>query len=796
MGNKFEHLGERKVVKSVLEDFNASNLIDIIKKSLIWCLLFLGVSIAATLFYLKHTQPIYSSTTTLMYVTQKQTQILGVEDLLIEDKLEIDKEIELIKSELILSKSIDSTDLAIEYFTKGKIGKTEYYKNSPFEIVFKNYQNSIVDKELTINYLDKINYKVSFNNNNEIIVLNGKVGKELKSPYFDIIVTNKNNDFNFENFTFLVYLRDFKSTLSSISKRLVVTPLNKSSNTLSITLEDTHPLRAKEIVEAVANYFIEFDAVKKSESIDQTIKFLDEQIIDFGIQYSFVQDSMKEFRIESGFIDPSVQITRDIAKIEELKKALINIELENNSLNWLINYLNSNNDLSNLTSLVLNDKSNSFQSSIGEITSLQSKRNQKLLNVTPEHPDILLINREIESVKANLLSQIELAKSREKEKIIEINKEIEAIYEELFLVPDKETQFLKVKRENNLREQFYFDLIEKKNLYLISKAGILSDYIILKPVTFSRKSIAPNVSMIKMFGVVLGLFLGVILIAIRYLLYNKISNINEVQENTNAKFLGVIPRYKTELEVSKIITTDNPKSIISESFRAIRTNLEFINAEDKPKILTTTSTVPGEGKTFIGINLAAIFSMLGKKVIILDFDLRKPRIANVFEVNSQKGISTILIGKTNIQECIFNSGIKNLDFITSGPIPPNPAELISSDSTKNLLEELKKDYDFIIIDTPPVGLVTDALELLKKADYPIYVVRAGVSERNYLENINKLIFENEIINLSTVLNDYDGGTKSYYGTFGYGYGKGGGYYSDDEEEKTSFFKTIYNKIFR
>jgi len=794
MDKKLEHLGERKVVKSVLEDFNLHNLIQIIKSSLIWCLLFLVISIAAALFYLKHTPPTYSSDSTLMYTTQKQTQILGVQDLLSEDKLEVDKEIKLIKSELILSNTLDSADLVVEYYTKGKIGKTEYYKNNPFTLVFNNYANSIINKELLINFINDNQYTISFVDGQDNVVLKGTVGQELKSSYFNLVLTINNENFRFTDYTFLSYLRSYHSIITDISKRLVVTPLDRSSKTINISLEDTNPLRAKKIVEDIVNYFIEYDAVKKAESIDQTIQFLDEQIVEFGTQFAFVQDSMKEFRIESGFIEPTSQIQKNILEIEKLKETLLNIELNASSFNWLLNYLRNNNDFSNLTGLILSDETHSFQSAINEISSLQSKRNQKLLNVTPDHPDILLINREIESVKNNLLSQIEMAQARIYEEKAEINKEIDAIYGNLFLLPDKETEFLKVKQENDLRQKFYFDLVEKKNLYLISKAGILSDYIILKPASFSSKSIAPNVNLIKMLGVAFGLFLGLVLIAIRFLLYRKITEIKEIEENTNSKFIGVIPKHAVELEESRVVTVNKPKSIISESFRAIRSNLEFINAEEGPKVITTTSTVPGEGKTFVGVNLAAIYSLLDKKVIILDFDLRKPRIQNVFNIDNQKGVSTIIIGKSTISECIYNSGIKNLDVITSGPIPPNPSELIASKERKQLIEELKKEYDYIFIDTPPVGLVTDALDLLKLADYPIYVVRAEYSEREFLENINKLIFDNGISKLSCVLNDY-GKTKSgYYGAYGYGFD--GGYYSDETPEKENIFKKILNKIFK
>jgi len=220
-------------------------------------------------------------------------------------------------------------------------------------------------------------------------------------------------------------------------------------------------------------------------------------------------------------------------------------------------------------------------------------------------------------------------------------------------------------------------------------------------------------------------------------------------------------------------------------------------------VITTTSTIPGEGKTFVGINLAAIFSLLDKKVIILDFDLRKPRIGKIFNSDSQKGISTIIIGRSTIEESIQSTGVKNLDFISSGPVPPNPAELINKQETKDLIETLKQSYDYIFIDTPPVGLVSDALELMQNADYPLYVLRADYSERAFLENVNKLIFDNEIYNLSVVVNDFGRGASSAasrYGSYGYGYGYGygakysDGYYSDVPQKGEGLFRSFVGRV--
>nr|MBA2423471.1 CpsD/CapB family tyrosine-protein kinase [Chitinophagales bacterium] len=202
-------------------------------------------------------------------------------------------------------------------------------------------------------------------------------------------------------------------------------------------------------------------------------------------------------------------------------------------------------------------------------------------------------------------------------------------------------------------------------------------------------------------------------------------------------------------------------------------------------------TVAGEGKTFIAVNMAGIMAVGGKKVILLDFDLRKPQIHKAFNVDNHTGVSTLLIGKHNLNDCIRHSEWENLDFITSGPLPPNPAEFIASQKTDDIIKALKEQYDVLVVDTPPVGMVTDALQLLKRADMPVYILRADYSSRNFLNNVNYLVKEHDVKKLSIVLNDMGEGASIYAYSYGYGYGYGGygsqeygyDYYTDDVRAK-------------
>jgi tyrosine-protein kinase Etk/Wzc len=234
----------------------------------------------------------------------------------------------------------------------------------------------------------------------------------------------------------------------------------------------------------------------------------------------------------------------------------------------------------------------------------------------------------------------------------------------------------------------------------------------------------------------------------------------------------------------------NPKALISEAFRTIRTNLNFIDGSEGPKIVSVTSTISGEGKTFVAINVAGVLAFTGKKVVIIDLDMRKPKIHKGFGVNNQIGMSTILTGMSEVDECFNDSTMDNLKFITAGPTPPNPSELILGAKLDEVLEYLKTRFDYIVIDNAPVGLVTDGIATIQRAHYPIYVFRAGYSRKMFAQILDRLKNESSVKNLAVVLNDVDISRKIYSYNYGYGYGYGyggygGGYYSDDITRKRS-----------
>ncbi len=347
-------------------------------------------------------------------------------------------------------------------------------------------------------------------------------------------------------------------------------------------------------------------------------------------------------------------------------------------------------------------------------------------------------------------------------------------------MPDKNTQFSKNQRYYKLYEEFYLAMMQSKAEFEIAQAGSTPDFKILSSATLPEDPISPKRYLILGIGLVAGIVLNVFLIGILYLLNNKITSTKEVERGTQIPLLGVIPnsRHKTETIFHVI---DNPKSIVSEAIRTLRTNLEFFNSGNKSKVITISSTVSGEGKSFLAMNLGGVLALSRKKVVLLDLDMRKPKNEKYPAGNdSSKGMSTLLIKKNVWTDCVVKTSLENFDFIPSGPHPPNPSELLLNGEFTDLLEELKNTYDYIVIDTPPVGLVTDGIMAMKRSDLSIYVFRANYSKKDFMDSLLRTITINKLNHVATILNDMPV-NNNYYGY---------GYYEDRTQQQGGWKKLL------
>jgi capsular exopolysaccharide synthesis family protein len=309
-------------------------------------------------------------------------------------------------------------------------------------------------------------------------------------------------------------------------------------------------------------------------------------------------------------------------------------------------------------------------------------------------------------------------------------------------------------------------LMQSKSEFEIAQAGTTPDFKILSPASLDYHPIAPNKLMIAGIGLVASFMINFFFIGILYLANNKITSIHDLEHFDNVPVLGVVP--SSTFSGNAILHVINfPKSMASEAFRTLRTNLDFFKSTSHQKTIAISSTVSGEGKSFIAMNLGGVLAMSKKKVIFLDLDMRKPKVnlPAPFNENS-KGMSTILIQKNTWEECVIKTSVENLDYLASGPHPPNPSELLLNGAFEKVLSDLKNHYDYIIMDTPPVGLVTDGIMAMKRADVSIYIFRANYYKKEFLSNLHRIIHINKFSNITTLLNAVPVSDKKNYG---YGY---------------------------
>jgi capsular exopolysaccharide synthesis family protein len=492
----------------------------------------------------------------------------------------------------------------------------------------------------------------------------------------------------------------------------------------------------------------------KNKANKQKIAFLEEQLQRTEDKLQEYESQMESLVVKNKTTDVDADVSKYAGKIDDLLKARSELTIQITLLNRLQELINHKDDLTSFIPSVPLLPDPQLQTYTNDINRLQQER--AMLATTTRETTFAFQTKEkqVRLARESASALINQNKRLLMDKAGQIEGQLRKLENDFAALPAKGTEYTRVKRLKDLTEKYYTLMLDKKAELGIAEAGTVEEFVVLSPASTPTVPIAPNRLFVFAGCAIAGLFISMLMITAKYFLHDTIANQRELERATTAPILGIIPAYVREkLNVSKLVVHRNPKASISEALRSIRTNLEFMfpNSQRK-KIIAVTSTISGEGKTFVAINLGGVIALSGAKVVILDLDMRRPKVHTAFDEENYNGLSTLLIGKHTLSECIRSSPIETLDFIAAGPTPPNPSELILRPEFDNLLKELQQKYDVIVIDTPPIGLVTDGVLVMRKADLPIYVVRAEYSKRVFIKNINKLIRNNNFSKLAVILN--------------------------------------------
>jgi len=683
-------------------------------------------------------------------------------------------EMEIIKSRFLASKAAKDVDVLHRYYTTRRFKEVELYKSSPFQVgILRGYDISFM-----LYPVDDKRYRLvlpEFEDKNKTKVSYDKVlpyGQEIDSPYFhlNVIKTGKMTD---GQYRFIVYSPKKKGSIAQ--RGVSANQLSKYSTILQISYEDNVALRAQEFANALAKAYLKQNIEKKTKEATQKLEFIDKQLkfITENLKSSAVK--LEEFKKSSSTISLSAKAETVIRQMSEKETQLSEISIEEEMLSKLYQSVKSGKNLESLALVGVDKSESALAGMIKEFQEAILKKKILRSDYTEMHPEVVKLRKTIEQLKKVIISTIKNMEKGIKERKILLEKSIAKSQKELDKLPADERMFGQLQRKFSVNEKIYSYLLEKRSETAILKAATVSKNRILDTALYPGTPIKPKRKLIVLVGMILGLITGIALAFLRAFLDDRIKNEEDVSTATNVPLLGTIPHIKKDAE--KLAVVSSPKSAAAESFRHLRTNLQFMEKERKFHVISITSTIGGEGKTTVAMNLAAIMSMTDKKTILLNMDMRKPTLHERFNLDNIKGMSTLLSKHTTLSEVIQRTEYSNLHVITSGPVPPNPSELTQGELMEKVLEKLGEVYDIIIMDTPPIGLVTDARTLMHLSDTSIFVLRAEYSKKGFIKGIDELYRHDKIKGLGILLNDM----KMDRGDYGYGYGYGYGYYEDDQK---------------
>lgn len=713
----------------------------------------------------RYSNKIYSNSTTInldYYSLEKKS----IENMLYlnnqtSQSLVTDKVVSLTSFSLVFE-TIEDLDFNIEYFVEGQIKTSEAYSIRPiiFEPITlsKNfgvefYVDIINNNQYQLQFLDKASKSYNFGE-----VVNTDMGS------FKLLLNTQLDNSKLTNYPNLIikWLNPYKVTSSYINK-LKVRRISKSSSIVELSSSGQDLHKETLFLNKLTENFIKNTVLDKNNASLNIIRFIDEQLIDIKDTLGDIESKLLDFRSKNGGVKLTVeseQFFKDITLLQQEKSKII---VENKYLEYLSNYLKTKTSYEDIIVPLSYGISNpTLTTLISDLVNFQLERNVINPNGNLKNPLIDELDIKIDKIISSIENIIESLNAKNTILLSDFSDRINSSEKLLNYIPTAERQLVNIERNYDLSESIFLELMNKRMEAAITAAGHVSDAKVIEPaIVQNGLLISPNRNQNLLLGLVVGFLFPFILIITRQLFDNTIKSAHDIKNNSNIPFVGYIFRNHTGYN---IIVDKKPKSRISESFRNVRSNIEFIISKTKSsKTLLFTSSVSGEGKTFCALNLATLYAKSGKKTIVIGADLRKPKLSANFMFDNKTGLSQFLSGKINDRKnIIFDSHIENLHFIPSGPVPPNPAELVGSDTMKSLILELKKEYDYVIIDSPPIFIVADSIPLMEKVDLNLYITRYSTTQKELLNFINTFYEKGTLKNLSIILNDIDFSKSSGY----------------------------------
>jgi capsular exopolysaccharide synthesis family protein len=725
--------------------------------------------------YINHTLPVYKVTASIL-VTENQSNTSLNEQLfqgmgLNPGARNIQNQIMVLKSRTVTERALNFLPFEIDFYLKTLRNKLPIYPEIPVRITLLTGEDLPRNIEFVMTYMgDSLFHLATTSKKNFEFNSKSYFGDTLIYPKGSFKIDAEDSEWLEHNvgkkFYFTIHER--MSLVRFYNRRLIVEPFSREGTSLKISLEGTNPAKDVDFINYLTDVFVALSLDKKNLEAARRIQFIDDQLVDISDSLVLTENRLQQFRSRNRVMDLSTQGQAIIAQSIDLENQRARIAVETNYYDYLAEYLEK--DISDemvVAPATMGITDPGLTRLVAELATLQGQLSTGSLGeLNPLQSQLI---QRIRATREALLETLNGLRRANSMAVEENLSQIRRINSQAAALPGTERQLLGIERKFRLNDELYTFLLERRAEQQMQKASNMPDD---EVVDYANKHDSVLVSPKKTAVYLIAWFLGLAFPGMIIFLTDIVNKTVKIEDFNRITFFPVAGKIPHSSNKTSLVVFEKPESSVAEAFRILRSKMQFFTKEAKSPVILLTSSLPDDGKTFTAINLASAYSLLGRKTVLIGFDLRKPKIFDDFDLDNESGVTTFLIGRDKLQDIIKSTKFENLSVITAGPIPPNPSELSALPKTEELINLLKKQFDCIIIDSSPIGLVSDTYYIAAKADLCLLVVRLGRTLKDVLEKTINEIKISDLKNISLVLNDLPLDEKSY------GYGGRYGYTND------------------
>lgn len=733
----------------------------------------IAVCVGAGIIYLRYAVPMYKATALVFVKNDKsggstdliQTAITG-------DPIRsnLDNEIQLMKSASLMERVVTKNEFNISYYFVGKVRNTDLYLDAPFRLIPIFIKDSSSATSITIFNTDNDGGMIETS-------LDGKKSKKIPfkwnlpfvagSKTFSLVKHDNNID---KNAKYIATWEPVRQAAAEISGQLGIDLLDKKTSIIQLSILVENKNRGKKILNALATEYTLSDIEDRNVVSQNTIRFIDDRLQSVTTDLSGIEGKLENYQGSKGLVDVNIQSSQSFENSNNLSKEIADNNIKQGVAQSIMGYFNNPNAQDKLVPSTLGLEDPTLAALIGNYNELQLRKQKEAPSLAEGGIIIKDINNQLNAIKGSILESLQNINKNLRQNENSLQQQNGRYRQFLSALPSNERAMQEIKRKQSITEGLYLYLLQKREEAAVSStASNVPNYKQIDPAT-GFGPVTPNTTNIRIYTALLGLILPFGIIYLRDMLNDKIMTRKDITRRIDIPIAGEISHVTKKQSVGVAVMQ---RDLIGEEFRILRTNLYFLLEKKQKQVILITSSVGSEGKSFVSLNLAALLAIPGKKVALLEFDMRKPSIINHLKIKKSIGLNEYFSGDIkNINEIShILEDIPSLHIYPSGATPKYPGDLFLSDKIPKLFNTLKSEYDYIIVDSAPVGLVSDAMVLGEYADLVLFVIRQRLTLKKQLEFVNELAQTKKLNDVGIIFNDVKrGGRVGYYG-YGHTYGK-------------------------